>query len=95
VATPPNPPATRALLDRFAAFTGRTLDLRELAVASEAWKTRVDSAVDGDEDMRDYVRRLEAQVDIDEPEPVDPDEIPSGETLAAQFEEYLREQDTE
>jgi proteasome assembly chaperone (PAC2) family protein len=95
VATPPNPPATRALLDRFAAVTGRTLDLRELAVASEAWRTRVDSAVDGDDEMRDYVRRLEEQSDVDEAEPVDENEIPSGETLAAQFEEYLRDQDTE
>ena len=30
VATPPNPPATRALLERFAAFTEHPLDLREL-----------------------------------------------------------------
>src|SRR5262249_16354556 len=70
VATPPNPPATRALLDRFAAFTGRTLDLRELSVASEAWRTRVDSAVDADEDMRADVDRL-----AEEPHP-QPDEQP-------------------
>jgi proteasome assembly chaperone (PAC2) family protein len=101
VATPPNPPATRALLDRFAAFTGRTLDLRELGVASEAWRTRVDSAVDADDEMRDYVHRLEEQVgetSFDHPargEAVSEDELPSGETLAAQFEEYLRDQGTE
>jgi proteasome assembly chaperone (PAC2) family protein len=95
VATPPNPPATRALLDRFSALTGRTLDLRELAVASEAWKARVDSAVDADEDMREYVRALEEQSDgtatTNEPAE-DGDEIPSGDALAAAFEEYLREQ---
>jgi proteasome assembly chaperone (PAC2) family protein len=96
VATPPNPPATRALLDRFAAFTGRTLDLRELGVASEAWRTRVDSAVASDDDMRDYVHRLEEQADVvdDDEESLDPDEIPSGDTLAAAFEEYLRDQGT-
>jgi proteasome assembly chaperone (PAC2) family protein len=94
VATPPNPPATRALLDRFAAFTGRTLDLRELGVASEAWRTRVDSAVASDEEMRDYVHRLEEQTDVDD-ETLDADEIPSGDSLAAAFEEYLRDQGTE
>jgi proteasome assembly chaperone (PAC2) family protein len=97
VATPPNPPATRALLDRFAAFTGRTLDLRELSVASEAWRTRVDSAVDADEDMREYVDRLveESGTDEDEPDIATEDEIPSGDAIAAQFEEYLRDQGTE
>ncbi len=96
VATPPNPPATRALLDRFAALTGRPLDLRELAVASEAWKARVESAVDSDDEMRDYVRQLQEQ--SDEPivtDDTDPDEIPSGDALAAAFEEYLREQGLE
>jgi proteasome assembly chaperone (PAC2) family protein len=97
VATPPNPPATRALLDRFAAFTGRTLDLRELAVASEAWKSRVDSAVDADDDMREYVSRLveESDADVDEPEVGNEEEIPSGDSIAAAFEEYLREQGLE
>jgi proteasome assembly chaperone (PAC2) family protein len=94
VATPPNPPATRALLDRFAAFTGRTLDLRELGVASEAWRTRVDSAVASDDEMRDYVHRLEEQADVVDDE-LDAHELPSGESLAAAFEEYLRDQGTE
>lgn len=98
VATPPNPPATRALLDRFASLTGRPLDLRELAVASEAWKARVESAVDSDDEMRDYVRALEEQ--SDDPVAADdpgrnPEEIPSGDALAAAFEEYLREQGLE
>ena len=98
VATPPNPPATRALLDRFAALTGRPLDLRELAVQSDAWQARVESAVDSDDEMREYVRALEEQSDApdvsDEPN-ADSEEIPSGDALAAAFEEYLREQGLE
>jgi proteasome assembly chaperone (PAC2) family protein len=98
VATPPNPPATRALLDRFSMFTDRTLNLRELGVASEAWRARVDSAVAGDEEMRDYVHALEEQLDEPaNPDEIDPDseEIPSGDALAEAFEEYLREQGLE
>ncbi len=100
VATPPNPPATRALLDRFAAFTEHPLNLRELGVASEAWRARVDGAVENDDEMREYVRGLEAQQD----EPVrdtgadvgtTEEAIPSGDDLAEAFEEYLREQGLE
>jgi hypothetical protein len=98
VATPPNPPATRALLDRFSIFTGRTLDLRELGVAAEAWRARVDGAVAGDEEMRDYVQALEDQrgdgPGVGASDDVI-DEIPSGDDLAEAFEEYLREQGLE
>lgn len=99
VATPPNPPATRALLERFATFTGRTLDLRELGVAAEAWRARVDGAVAGDDEMRDYVRALEEQNDVPGASEDDDDDviedIPSGDDLAEAFEEYLREQGLE
>jgi hypothetical protein len=97
VATPPNPPATRALLNQFAAFTGEALDLRELSVAAEAWRARVDGAVANDDDMREYVRALEEQNDEPTVDPLDADseEIPSGDDLAQAFEEYLREQGLE
>jgi hypothetical protein len=99
VATPPNPPATRALLERFAEFTDRPLDLRELAVASEAWRARVASAVESEEDMRDYVRALEEQAEHRAPDDDDAGgeepSIPSGDDLAEAFEEYLREQGLE
>jgi len=98
VATPPNPVATRALLDRFSVFTGRALDLRELGVQAEAWRSRVDSAVDGDDEMESYVRALEAQAadDVDDSDDGDDEEvIPSGDDLAEAFEEYLREQGLE
>jgi len=98
VAPPPNPPATRALLDHFATFTGRPLDLRELAVGAEAWRARVDSAIESDDEMRDYVRALEEQADHPArggKDTGDAEEIPSGDALAEAFEEYLREQGLE
>jgi len=93
VATPPNPPAIGALLERFGRLSGIDLDLRELGVAGDAWRTRVDSAVAADDDLRDYVKVLEEALDgqaDDEPEL--PGDLPSGDTIAEAFEQYLREQ---
>jgi proteasome assembly chaperone (PAC2) family protein len=96
VATPPNPVATRALLEAFGVFSGWSLDLRELGVAADAWRARVDSAIEDDEEMRAYVRALEEQSTDDEDDaPPTEDEIPSGDDLAEAFEEYLREQGLE
>jgi proteasome assembly chaperone (PAC2) family protein len=93
VASPPNPPAIRALLSRFATLTGLELDLRELGVAGDAWRARVDGAVAADEDLRDYVVGLEESLDDeDEAEAVHPVDLPSGDAIAEAFEQYLREQ---
>jgi hypothetical protein len=93
VATPPNPPAIGALLERFGTLTGIDLDLRELGVAGAAWRTRVDSAVAADDDLRDYVVGLEEALDDqDEADAIHPIDLPSGDSIAEAFEEYLREQ---
>lgn len=89
VAAPPNPPAIAALLEGFARTVGLELDLRELRVASDAWRTRVDAALAADDDLREYVDNLENQ-QVDDA--VDPDELPDGESIAEAFEEYLRDQ---
>jgi proteasome assembly chaperone (PAC2) family protein len=94
VATPPNPPAIGALLSRFAALTGLDLDLRELSVAGDAWRARVDSAVAADDDLRDYVLGLEEALDDEDAEGpgADPLDLPSGDAIAEAFEQYLRDQ---
>ena len=89
VAAPPNPPAITALLEGFTRTVGLDLDLRELRVASDAWRTRVDAALAADDDLREYVDNLEAQ-QVDDA--VDPDDLPDGESIAEAFEEYLRDQ---
>jgi hypothetical protein len=96
VATPPIPVATRALLEALGVFSGWSLDLRELGVQADAWRARVDSAIEDDDEMRAYVRALEEQSADDEDDTTPgEDEIPSGEDLAEAFEEYLREQGLE
>ena len=63
--------------------------------------------VAGDDDVRGYVERLEARYDSTADEPwigddteedeedwLDEDDLPSGESLAEDFERYLRDQDS-
>jgi hypothetical protein len=61
-----------------------------------AWRRRVDEVVAENDEVRDYVSQLERQADeaTDEPEsqPLTEADLPSGETLAADIERYLREQ---
>jgi hypothetical protein len=101
VAAAPNPVATRALLDRLAALLELDLPFAELDDEAAAWRSRVDEVVADNEEVREYVQRLEDQLDTDEPddepiaeaEPLTEADLPSGETLAADIERFLREQD--
>jgi proteasome assembly chaperone (PAC2) family protein len=118
VATPPNPKATRALLDRLQQLLDLDLDLTDLDIAASAWERSVGEVVSGDADVSAYVARLEERYDssdqpsilgydmddddedddeleVEEEDWFDEDELPSGDTLAADFERYLREQGDE
>jgi proteasome assembly chaperone (PAC2) family protein len=111
VATPPNPKASRALLERLRELIDLDLDLTDLDIAASAWERSVSEVVAGDEDVRGYVERLEARYDSAADEPwtredtnededeeaedwLDEDDLPSGESLAEDFERYLRDQDS-
>ncbi|MCU1430614.1 MAG: uncharacterized protein JWL83_4614 [Actinomycetia bacterium] len=76
VATPPNPKATRALLDRLAAFLDVHIDLTDLDIAAAAWERSVAEVVAGDTDVTEYVARLEDRFDraIDDDELDDDDD---------------------
>jgi len=108
VATAPNPKATRALLSRLSTLIDIELDLSDLDIAASAWERSVDEVVAGDADASSYVERLEARYDEsadaatletdnvtnsdDDEDWLDEDALPSGESLAEDFERYLREQ---
>jgi proteasome assembly chaperone (PAC2) family protein len=92
VAAPPNPVATRALLERFGTLVGVPLELDELAELADAWRRRVDEVVAEDDEVRAYVRKLEEQAEQTE---LQEDQIPSGEALAAELERFLRDQPDE
>jgi hypothetical protein len=108
VATAPNPKATRALLARLSTLIDMGLDLTDLDVAASEWERSVNEVVAGDADASAYVERLEARYDEsveattveadpittsdDDEDWLDEDALPSGESLAEDFERYLREQ---
>ena len=109
VATAPNPKATHALLTRLSALLDVGFELTDLEIAAAAWERSVDEVVAGDSDASSYVERLEhrydeaadvspddgAGVDDDSDEDWHEDDLPSGESLAEDFERYLREQGDE
>ena len=82
----PNPKATRALLRRLGQVTGIDTGHEELDEPAADWQHQVDAAVASDDEIGEYVARLEATVDEDE------GLLPSGDDLAAEFEAFLREQ---
>ena len=89
VATPPNPVAMRALLDRLGSLVGIPLELDDLDELATAWRARVDEVVADDDEVRAYVSKLEERADLQD---LDEDDLPSGETLAAEFQRFLRDQ---
>jgi len=94
-----NPRVTQGLLARLSELYGLNLDLSELESESRRFVRQVNEALSDKPDMQDYVKRLEARSDepesSDTPEPDRPPdtegELPSGEDVVRQFEEFLRE----
>jgi proteasome assembly chaperone (PAC2) family protein len=88
VASPPNPKATRALLERLSDVLDIPIGLGDLAEAALAWEARVNELVGSDADIAAYVRQLEERDD----DQIDEESLPSGDTLAAELERFLRDQ---
>lgn len=84
----PNPKASRALLERFERVTGVPTRWAELDDEAREWEARVDAAMEEDDDVVHYVRRLEERFDQQAQA-----DLPDGDDLAAEFERYLRHQD--
>jgi proteasome assembly chaperone (PAC2) family protein len=95
VATPPNPPATRALLERFAELAGITLQLDGFDQLVDIWRLHVDRAISDDAEVQNYVRELEARTDAADAESrgvvMDADEAASADGLVDEVERFLRE----
>ena len=97
IASPPNPPASLAILERFGSLAGLELDLSRVRRTATSWKEQVDQVAAGDDDIQSYVTRLEARYDEDvddeddEPEE-DWGELPSGDEIATELEKFLRDQ---
>ncbi|MGH2662448.1 MAG: PAC2 family protein [Actinomycetota bacterium] len=84
----PNPKAAQALVDKATALLGVSVDTDTLARAGDTWESQVTSTIEENAELAAYVRQLESAAKDRE----GPTEIPSGDTLAAELERFLREQ---
>jgi hypothetical protein len=84
----PFPAATIALLEHAGRHLGVTIPLGSLPDEASATRLRIDAAVEGDEDSRQYLARLES-IAGDEGLP-----LPTGDELASEIERFLRGQET-
>jgi proteasome assembly chaperone (PAC2) family protein len=89
VAAVPNPKAALALLRRLEGFTGIAIEASELEDAMGRFETQVDRAVASNPEIEDLVRRLESE-QADE-EDIPEDDVPSGDSIARDFQRFLRQ----
>jgi len=89
VSLAPSPRAALALVRRFGELIKVDIDLDELEQASSEYSEQVSEAVSTDTETAQYVEELERRVDMLEAA----EELPSGETLAAELTRYLRERE--
>lgn len=90
VAAAANPKATLALLRKVELIAGPSVELSELELAAAEYERQVGLAVQSDPDIQAFVERLERDSD-DEAEELGPEDLPSGESLAREFQRFLRQ----
>ena len=91
VSLAPSPRAALALCTRFGELLGVDVDVAELEQAATEYSEQVSEAVSADAETAAYVEELERRVDLLE----EAEDIPSGESLAAELTRFLRERDEE
>lgn len=89
VAAAANPKATLALLRKVELIAGPSVDLSELESAAAEYERQVGLAVQSDPDIQAFVERLERDAEGAE-EQLGPEDLPSGESLAREFQRFLR-----
>ncbi len=95
IAASPNVKAALALVRRVLTLLDFSTDLSDLERASTEFDKRVADVLASDPNVADYVRRLEERSeteDEDDDRPGDIDALPSGEELARELEQFLRDQ---
>ena len=89
VSLAPSPRAALALCRRFGELIDADIDLEELEQAAVEYSEQVSEAVSADAETAAYVEELERRVDLLEAA----EDLPSGESLAAELTRYLRERE--
>ena len=96
VAAAPNPKAALALIRSFEGVAGIAVDALDLEQSADEYQRQVDAAVATDPDVKNFVERLEQSLDevADEIAP-DPEQLPSADTIARDFQRFLRQKRAE
>jgi len=89
IAASPNPKAALALLRRFEGLAEVAVDAGSLEDAADEYDRQVSAAVASDPDVKAFVERLEET--SDEADEMPREGIPSADTIARDFQRYLRQ----
>jgi predicted ATP-grasp superfamily ATP-dependent carboligase len=89
VSLAPSPRAALALCRRLGELVGTDVDVAELEQAGEEYTEQVTEAVASDNETAAYVEELERRVDLMEAA----EDLPSGDSLAAELTRFLRERE--
>lgn len=85
----PNPKAGLALLRRLEGMVGIAVEAEELEQAAKSFETQVTQAVEANPEIKELVERLEEEQD--EVAQFSAEDVPSGDTLAMEFQKFLKE----
>ena len=90
VAAAPNPKAALALVRKLEGLVGVSVDAEELERSAADYERQVSLAVQSDPDVQAFVERLERAAEEEEQE-MGPQDLPSGDVLAREFQRFLRQ----
>ena len=94
VAAAPNPKAALALIRKLEMLVGVSVDASELESAAADYERQVGMAVQSDPDIQAFVERLERAAESEQ-ETMSPEDLPSGDILAREFQRFLRQRGPE
>jgi len=94
VAAAANPKAALALVRRVESLIGVSVDVSDLEVAAADYERQVGLAVQSDPDIQAFVERLEQATESEDVE-IAPEDVPSGDILAREFQRFLRQRGAE
>ena len=90
VAAAPNPKAALALVRKLESLVGVSVDAEELEHSAADYERQVSLAVQSDPDVQAFVERLERAA-AEEEEEIAPQDLPSGDVIAREFQRFLRQ----
>jgi proteasome assembly chaperone (PAC2) family protein len=94
VAAAPNPKAALALVRKIESLVAVSVDATDLENATMDYERQVTKAVQSDPDVQAFVEKLEEAAESETP-PLTPADLPSADSIASEFQRFLRQQGPE